>query len=159
MNKIIQNMLASLAFFILGLFWLVNSFSIKVGSAAMSQGGTPRTIPQLVSIFLLLISASTLAENLFRALKARKGGAGETERAGERKSWKGSLGIAVIVAVDVLYCLFISKLSYLPSTVVLMGVVAWCFEVRKPLHLAIISLLTPTLLYVVFRFLLVVPLP
>lgn len=49
MKKIIQNTAASLAFLILGLFWLASSFSIKVGSAAVSQGGTPRTVPQIVS--------------------------------------------------------------------------------------------------------------
>lgn len=156
MKKIIQNAAAALAFLILGLFWFINSFSIKVGSAAVSQGGTPRTVPQIVSVVLLLVSASILAENLLRAFKARGGGAGD---AGERESLKRFLGVAVIAAAAVLYCLFIGKVGYLPATVVLMGVVAWCFEVRRPVQLAVISLLTPTLLYIVFRFLLVVPLP
>lgn len=159
MKKIIQNAAAALAFLILGLFWFINSFSIKVGSAAVSQGGTPRTVPQIVSVVLLLVSASILAENLLRAFKARGGGAGDAGDAGERESLKRFLGVAVIAAAAVLYCLFIGKVGYLPATVVLMGVVAWCFEVRRPVQLAVISLLTPTLLYIVFRFLLVVPLP
>lgn len=72
MKKIIQNTAASLAFFILGLFWLASSFSIKVGSAAVSQGGTPRTVPQIVSVVLILVSASILAETSFAPL--RRGG-------------------------------------------------------------------------------------
>ena len=159
MKKIIQNTAASLAFLILGLFWLASSFSIKVGSAAVSLGGTPRTVPQIVSVVLILVSASILAENLLRAFQARGRDAGMAEEAGEREPLTRFIGVAVIGAAAVLYCLFIGKVGYLPATVVLMGIAAWCFEVRKPAQLATISLLTPTLLYAVFRFLLVVPLP
>ncbi|MCI7742455.1 MAG: tripartite tricarboxylate transporter TctB family protein [Clostridiales bacterium] len=157
-KKTIENIIAAAAFLVLGVFWYAKSLTIKLTSAAASLGGTPRTIPQIISVLLILVSAVLIIETVICERKERKTAAAGSEPA-PKEPLKRFLGVAVVLAAAILYCLFIDTITYLPASIVLMAIVAWCFEIRKPLPLILLTVLTPTILYVVFRYLLSVPLP
>lgn len=164
MNKTIHNLIAAVAFFAIGAFWLIKSFAIKVSTTGTANT-TARTFPQIVSVLIMIVAALLIVETVIHGLKARKSEPEESaseeqaEAVQPKESIKRFIGVAVVFVVAVLQCVFIDTLTYLPTTIVLMAVVAWCFEIRKPLPLVLISVITPTALYVVFHILLAVPLP
>lgn len=157
------NIAAAAGFFALGAFWYAKSYAIKVTALNSSVSGSPRTFPQIVSVLMMAVSLILIAESLIKGLKKAPAQADDAQAqssaAEGEKVWKPYVGVAVVILASILYCVFISKITYLPASILLMAVVCWCFEIRKPLPLILLSVLVPGLLFVVFRYLLVVPLP
>lgn len=158
MKKTVNELIAASAFLALGVFWFVESFSVKVTALNSSVAGTPRTYPQIVSILIIVVAAIMIAELLIRLFRERRAVNDNAENS-TKESPKRFLGVLIVVAASILYCVFIDTLTYLPASIILMAVVAYCFEIRKPLPLILLTVLVPAILFVVFRYLLVVPLP
>lgn len=152
-KKMYGELAASGAFLILGVFWLLYSSTIKITAYNSSVAGTPRVYPQIVSVLVIAVSLIAIAEQLYRLCKLKD------ETAGPKESLKRFLGVAIVTVVATLYCVFITKITYLPATMILSVVVAYSFEIRKPVPLALLSLVMPAALFFLFRYLLVVPLP
>ena len=55
MKKYLGELLAPLVFLALGVFWLVKSYSIKLSSASVDLGGTPRTVPQIIAVLIIAV--------------------------------------------------------------------------------------------------------
>lgn len=159
----IGNLAAAIGFFALGAFWYAKSYAIKVTALNSSVSGSPRTFPQIVSVLMMAVALILITESLIRGLKKApaqtEDAQGHNSPAEGEKVWKPYVGVAVVILASILYCMFISKITYLPASILLMALVCWCFEIRKPLPLILLSVLVPGLLFVVFRYLLIVPLP
>lgn len=160
-KKTLHDLIAAAAFLALGIFWLIKSYSIKVSASAASFGTTPRTVPQIISVLVILVAFLLMAETLIKGIKLKREREKEpnTEEIIVKESAMRFVCVAVLVVSALLYCIFVEKLTYLPASILLMAVAGWCFEIKKPLPLLLLSVITPTVLFVVFRYLLSVPLP
>ena len=163
-KQLFSNIAAAAAFFALGAFWYAKSYSIKVTAMNSSISGSPRTFPQIISVLIMAVSIILIVESLIKEVKRipdteANGKVNSKEGEAEGRLWKPYVGVTVVILASILYCAFISKITYLPASILFMAVVCWFFEIRKPLRLILLSILVPGLLYVVFRYLLVVPLP
>ncbi len=157
MKKYLGELLAPLVFLALGVFWLVKSYSIKLSSASVDLGGTPRTVPQIIAVLIIAVALLLIAEIIIKAIRAGK--AVPSENGGERSNAKSLIKVAVVIVTAFLYCLFLKKLTFVPASVIAMLVVCLCFGIKKPLPLLLTSVGVPGVLFVVFRYLLMVPLP
>lgn len=157
MKKYLGELLAPLVFLALGVFWLVKSYSIKLSSASVDLGGTPRTVPQIVSVLMIAVAVLLIAEIVIKAIK--EGKADTAADSGEKSGVKNILKVVLVIVTSFLYCVFLKTLTFVPASVIAMLVVCLCFGIKKPLPLLLTSVGVPGLLFVVFRYLLMVPLP
>lgn len=157
MKKYLGELLAPLVFLALGVFWFVKSYSIKLSSASIDLGGTPRTVPQIVSVLMIAVAVLLIAEIVIKAIK--EGKADTAAYSGEKSGVKNILKVVLVIVTAFLYCVFLKTLTFVPASVIAMLVVCLCFGIKKPLPLLLTSVGVPGLLFVVFRYLLMVPLP
>lgn len=157
MQKSLPNIVASAAFLILGVFWLMTSFSLPAGSGT-SVYGNSRTFPQIIAAIIIIVATIQLIGQIRTAVKSpgKEDKAEDISAAASRQMLVNAIGL---IAVTLLYILSVNLLTYLPATILLLGATMWIFGVRKKGIFLSVAVLFPAVLLVVFRYLLVVPLP
>lgn len=74
-------------------------------------------------------------------------------------SREGLVRVAVIVALSVVYTILLPIIGFLAATLLLFAPILWMFGLRQKKLFITIALCAPILIYLVFQFVLKVPLP
>lgn len=136
-------------FLVIGIFYLVGSLLLPIGTLATPKGGL---FPLIVAIFLVVMSIALLAD----FLKDTRGPADAIEAFPTGKDRHRVLAVSSAL---ILYCVFLKPIGYLLSTVALTGVIVHLLGLRGWAKVALAAILTGVLSYFLFAFILEVPLP
>jgi putative tricarboxylic transport membrane protein len=127
----------------IGLSFFLISSSYKLGLGRLNNPG-PGLMPFLIGVLLLLLSLYAVSANLFR-----KGGRDETIKNETSSVNFGKLGI--VVALLVLYGLFLETLGFLIVTFLFLFFLFWNMGTRL-ISALIASVLTVLVSYFVFAY-------
>jgi putative tricarboxylic transport membrane protein len=126
-----------------------------------------RTFPLLIGGILVVFAMVNITKSI-KFLRSAQAGAVDTsmeevtEEDGKDSPFNRFLRtyrVACSFGIMVVYFLMLSFLGFLIATVVMIPAMLYLLEYRKPLLVAIITILGMTLLYIAFKLLLGVPLP
>jgi len=127
---------------------------IEVEEGTEQLGLSPAFFPR-VSVLLLIILCSFLVfKNVVavQKLKRRKVQA-------DRKRMEGKFRVIALTALCILYVYILSFLGYFISTSFFMISILWLFEVRKWRTVAMVAIVTPLVIYIIFGKIMMLPFP
>lgn len=157
MRKFLPEIITSAAFLLLGVIWLITSFTLP-GSTGTNVFGNPRTFPQIIAVIIIIVAAIQLIGQICQSSKGQSK-EGQADALSTSLPKKTYINLIALITVTLIYILSVGYLTYLPATVLLLGASMWIFGVRKKGIIITIAVLCPATLLAVFRYLLVVPLP
>lgn len=157
-----STMVQSLVFFVCAILLFAYSIYKHYSGLPVVWEMSPYLFPVLISVFLLLLSISLFADGR-RQLKRSQAQAAEeggvpsaVEAEPERTKW---LALLIVVAASVLYFALLPILTFIPATILfLVGLFLYLGE-RRWWMVALLSILTTGVIYVLFGVLLNVMLP
>lgn len=144
----------ALLFAVFGIALLIHALSKHYAQAMPDWKMSPYLFPLLVSIFLILLSVSLVAD-----------GRRELKQSAEPKQNEASLqltyGKKVLFAVlfSIAYYILMPILTFIPSTILFLTVMFLYLGERRPLVIGLISVLTAVIVYALFALGLNVMLP
>lgn len=115
---------------------------------------SPYLFPLLLSVFAVLLAVSLLAEGCHEVKCAR-------EAQGE-KTADAPLAIkkvAVVTLLGIAYYVLISMIHFIPASMLFLAALIWYLGERKYWKIALVAIVMPLVLYVLFAMLLNVRLP
>ena len=140
------------------------SLKLPGSTGGMRVFGNPRTFPILVSSIIILISSIHLMTEVVKARKAQKSPVGTDESAEEGAESssvlkKGWIRIVLLILVIVAYILLLDVITYLPASILTLAAVFLIFGNKNMKVVVPLTVLLPLFLFLVFRYVLKVPLP
>lgn len=105
--------------------------------------------PRVICIFMALVSILLAIKNL----RAKEEGVNSAVKI------QSLMKALFLVGVIFIYVLVLEKIGFLISTILMLYIVSIFFKYPKPLKLLVISIVFPTVLYLVFKYLLEIRLP
>ncbi|BDH60173.1 hypothetical protein MTP04_03030 [Lysinibacillus sp. PLM2] len=138
------NIIFSVVFFLLGLYFLIGAFQIQNLITGNDVG--PRAFPILVSIGLIIFSGINLATSLF-------------EKDIEKLEFNNATKVFLTMLSLVAFLLLISLINFYIASIIMIPILLWINDVRKIIILSISTVVTILFIFVVFDYLLGVPLP
>lgn len=144
----------ALLFAVFGIALLIHALSKHYAQAMPDWKMSPYLFPLLVSIFLILLSASLAAD-----------GRRELKQSAEPKPDETSLQLTygkkvlVVVLFSIAYYILMPILTFIPSTILFLTVMFLYLGERRPLVIGLISVLTAVIVYALFALGLNVMLP
>lgn len=144
----------SLLFFLLSIALLVYALYKHYTGLPVSWEMSPYLFPVLISVFLFLLSISLFADGRKQCAAGEK----RDQAAGEKPAtdWKSTL-FTVVAAV--IYFLLMPVIKFIPATILFLVAMFWFLKERRWWLVAILSVATAGLIYVMFGVLLNVMLP
>lgn len=144
----------ALLFAVFGIALLIHALSKHYAQAMPDWKMSPYLFPLLVSIFLILLSASLAADGR-RELKQ------SVEPKQNEASLQPTYGKKVLFAVlfSIAYYILMPILTFIPSTILFLTVMFLYLGERRPLVIGLISVLTAVIVYALFALGLNVMLP
>lgn len=144
----------SVLFFLLSIALLVYALYKHYTGLPVSWEMSPYLFPVLISVFLFLLSISLFADGRKQyAAGEERGQAAEEKPATD---WKSTL-FTVVAAV--IYFLLMPVIKFIPATILFLVAMFWFLKERRWWLVAILSVATAGLIYVMFGVLLNVMLP
>ena len=150
MGKI--NIIVAITFSLFAIVVLFLSAGLPVSEAAPLTMGTP-LFPRMLSYGILFLSAVLIATNWHEARTEKKEDRTKLFEPGQLKIVGTGLGIMVIGAVVMIY------FGFIPAMILMNLAYLLFFKVRSKAVLIVEPVITTVLIYVVFNYLLTVPLP
>lgn len=151
-NKNVQDSVVVLLLGVaLAVYSLVSFYTATVQTAWIMS---PYLFPLLLAVFAVLLSVSLFAEGSHEVKEARQ--------AAEPPAKAAPLAVKkvlFVVALGVIYYLLISVIHFVPASVLFLAALIWYLGERKYIKIALISVIMPLVLYVLFAKLLNVRLP
>jgi putative tricarboxylic transport membrane protein len=150
-NKNIQD---SCAIFIFGVLLLWYSLSLHYNGPSVEWKMSPSLFPVLISIFLMLLSVSLLFDGLhqIRMEKSLK----NTEKTAKGIRVKPVL---VTIALSIAYFMLMPYLTFIPSSVLFLGVFIFLLGERRYWLLALVAVIGTLSIWAIFGIALGVMLP
>lgn len=108
---------------------------------------TAESFPRLICWGMAIVGTIILITGLFK---------GKGEKFGDRKDVLRVLGV---IAAAVLYLFVLPYVGFVPATIVLLAIALACYTNRNIRMIALVSLVSPIVIYLIFRYLLNVRLP
>ena len=156
-TKAFSNLVVSLLLLALEIFAWVQTGSIKTAKNAAVQ---PSTFPRIMIIGMAVFTVILLVQSVYKLLKMRDDDplAKKAESMNFIKD-KGVLAALFVILLCALYVWGFRTLGYVLVSMILSGIIMWLIGVRKPVQLALISVLVPLGMWLVFYKLLQVNIP
>lgn len=144
----------SVLFFLLSIALLVYALYKHYTGLPVSWEMSPYLFPVLISVFLFLLSISLFTDGR----KQYAAGEERGQETGEKPAtdWKSTL-FTVVAAV--IYFLLMPVIKFIPATILFLVAMFWFLKERRWWLVAILSVATAGLIYVMFGVLLNVMLP
>lgn len=166
MNKEIRRDMAVYAFFIVAsivvYFWIIPS-QVYLSGSAKAEAFSPDTFPRFVTIVLFLAAAGGLANCLRLDLKARRSAPaavsaedGADAAQGAKRRWVGVLIPYIVFLFVLLYGFLFAKIGFIAATAIVPPIILFIVRCRK-WHYYLIYYVFATVLYLLFKFILLVP--
>ena len=158
-----KDLLTGLAVFFLSLFYLNNKGTIRVFTGAGATAINVRTIPLIEGSLLMLLSVIMLIRY---GIKASRGGyvsePGEDDSALDGQSLRIRLAVPLTLCLLLIYVLAIGRLGFVLTSIIYLFfqiiILSPNGKIRVPFA-AVIAVIAPVIIYLVFVYLLNVPLP
>ena len=156
-TKAFSNLIVSLLLLALEIFAWVQTGSIKTAKNAAVQ---PSTFPRIMIIGMAVFTVILLVQSVYKLLRMKDDDplAKKAESMNFIKD-KGVLAALFVILLCALYVWGFRTLGYVLVSMILSGIIMWLIGVRKPVHLALISVLVPLGMWLVFYKLLQVNIP
>ena len=156
-TKAFSNLVVSLLLLALEIFAWVQTGSIKTAKNAAVQ---PSTFPRIMIIGMAVFTVILLVQSVYKLLRMKDDDplAKKAESMNFIKD-KGVLAALFVILLCALYVWGFRTLGYVLVSMILSGIIMWLIGVRKPVHLALISVLVPLGMWLVFSKLLQVNIP
>jgi putative tricarboxylic transport membrane protein len=137
---------------------LLGAFSLLFFGATMkfpkSSGGIdPRVFPLVVIAATFALSVLLIIQGMLRTVR------GQVSQEKTLPRGKIALKLLTIVGAGLLYAAVLDAVGYVLATPLIMALGMYFFGERKPLRIALVSVLVSAALYLVFRGVFRVPLP
>lgn len=158
-----KDLITGLAVFFLSLFYLINIGSIRVFTGAGATAINARTIPLIEGSLLMLLNVIMLIRY---GIKASRGGyvseSGEDDSALDGQSLRIRLAVPLTLCLLLIYVLAIGRLGFVLTSIIYLFfqiiILSPNGKIRVPFA-AVIAVIAPVIIYLVFVYLLNVPLP
>ncbi len=144
----------SILFFVLSIALLAYAIYKHYTGLPVSWEMSPYLFPVLISVFLFLLSISLFADG--RKQYAAQRGSGEASAPKTPTDWKSTL-FTVLAAIA--YFLLMPVITFTPATILFLVAMFWFLRERRWWLVALLSVATAGLIYVLFGILLNVMLP
>lgn len=156
-TKAFSNLIVSLLLLALEIFAWVQTGSIKTAKNAAVQ---PSTFPRIMIIGMAVFTVILLVQSVYKLLRMKDDDplAKKAESMNFIKD-KGVLAALFVILLCALYVWGFRTLGYVLVSMILSGIIMWLIGVRKPVQLALISVLVPLGMWLVFYKLLQVNIP
>ena len=156
-SKAFADLVISLLLIAFEIWVWTESLNIKTQKKAAVQ---PAVFPQIMIIGMAVFTLVLLVQSVVRLLRMKKGDAAAEKAATINFiKDKGVLAALFVILLCALYALFFKDLGYVLVSILLSAVVMWLIGTRKPLQLALIAVLVPLVMWLVFYKLLAVNVP
>lgn len=119
---------------------------------------TSRTFPKLLAVSMFGISLAGIAETVLKTRKYVKESDKKKYAGSGTGNWKGVFIVLLFFALIVVYSILFAKIGFIISALVIIPVFLFCLGSRKWYQYAVVYSFA-AMLYIIFRFLLNVPLP
>ncbi len=157
-----KDLITGLAVFFLSLFYLINIRSVRVFTGAGATAINARTIPLIEGSLLMLLSVIMLIRY---GINARRGG--YVSESGKEDSLDGQplrirMAVPLTLCLLLIYVLAIGRLGFVLTSIIYLFfqiiILSPNGKIRVPFA-AVIAVIAPVIIYLVFVYLLNVPLP
>jgi len=138
------NILFSVTFLLIGLYFLINTFQIQNLVSGNDVG--PRAFPLLVSIGLIIFAGINLMTSIFN-------------KQIEKMEFQNFTKVVLTMAGLILFLILISVLNFYIASIIMLPILLWINDVRKPVRLGFSTVITILFIFVVFDYLLRIPIP
>lgn len=156
-TKAFSNLVISLLLLAFEGFAWWQTYNIKVAKNAAVQ---PTAFPRIMIIGMAIFTVILLIQSILKLkfMKEDDPLAAKAESLNPLKD-KGVLAALFLIVLCVLYVWFFKSLGYVLVSAIIAAIVMWLIGVRKPLQLALIAILVPLGMWLVFYVLLQVNIP
>ena len=156
-TKAFSNLVISLLLLAFEGFAWWQTYNIKVAKNAAVQ---PTAFPRIMIIGMAIFTVILLIQSILKLkfMKEDDPLAAKSESLNPLKD-KGVLAALFLIVLCVLYVWFFKSLGYVLVSAIIAAIVMWLIGVRKPLQLALIAILVPLGMWLVFYVLLQVNIP
>ena len=138
------NILFSVTFLLIGLYFLINTFQIQNLVSGNDVG--PRAFPLLVSIGLIIFAGINLMTSIFN-------------KQIEKLEFQNFTKVVLTMAGLILFLILISVANFYIASIIMLPILLWINDVRKPVRLGFSTVITILFIFVVFDYLLRIPIP
>ena len=150
MKKISMNLIVTSMFFLFGLGMLVVSLKLPFSTSVTNFAG-PGTFPVILTVIIVVISGILLVTEIIKLSK----GTADTLKINKRDV----IRILSIIISTVVYIEILPVVGFLAATIGFTALSLWIFGFRKIVPFAIISIVFPCFIIIVFKVFLQITLP
>ncbi|MCM3388210.1 tripartite tricarboxylate transporter TctB family protein [Ureibacillus chungkukjangi] len=138
------NIIFSVAFLSIGFYFLIDTFQIQNLVSGNDVG--PRAFPLLVAIGLIIFSGINLMTSIF-------------EKNIEKLKFQNFTKVVLTMVGLVIFLILISAFNFYIASIIMIPILLWINDVRKVTRLGFSTVITIAFIFVVFDFLLGIPIP
>jgi hypothetical protein len=139
MKKFTLEILVLFGFFLIGIAGFIQCLNM-ISETSKSPLGNSATFPIILFIFLIIISVLLIVTSLR-----------EKKKSAEICIYKENIGrILVLILASTAYLFGTSVISYIPRTIILLGITLWLFGLRRRGLFIVIMFVTPFILHGIF---------
>ena len=138
------NILFSVTFLLIGLYFLINTFQIQNLVSGNDVG--PRAFPLLVSIGLIIFAGINLITSIF-------------DKKIEKLEFQNFTKVVLTMVGLILFISLISIINFYIASIIMLPILLWINDVRKPIRLGFSTIITVLFVFVIFDYLLEIPIP
>ena len=157
-GEVKRNLIASVAFLAFALFMILfaipTEINVKSGLLAGESSTESRLFPYFASGIMGIAAIIQIAKNLYSYSVLRKSGVENTEHVDIRKELKA----LAILALCVVYSLLFSAIGYIAASVIVTPIALFVMGGRKWQYYVSV-LAVALIMYIIFEYVLYVPLP
>lgn len=150
MKKISIDLIVSLMFFVFGLGMLFVSSKLRFSTSVTKFAG-PGTFPVMLTIVIVVFSGILIVKELIKI----SNGTADTLKIKKRDL----IRILKLLIISVIYIEILQVVGYLVATIGFTALSLWIFEFRKKVPFAVISIIFPIIIFIIFKEFLNIPLP